>query len=707
MAERDPLSLTGHVIADKYRIEELVGEGGFAVVYRAIHTIWNKPVAIKFFNGLSSAPVELRDSLQQAFIQEGALLTDLSSQTAGIVQARDVGACVTPNGLWAPYMVLEWLEGRSLEDVLAADKKQGLPWTVSEVIGFLLRVLPSLDVAHARGVAHRDIKPANLFVLGSAARSTRTPVKLLDFGVAKMVSDHEQFKAALAKTGVGISSFTPQYGAPEQYTRSYGATGPWTDVYAMALVAVEMLTAKDALEGDDLVQLGFATSNPDKRPTPRRRGAQVPDAVEALFQKALAVEPAQRFASAGEFLQAAQAAVEGTDFAVRASVVSDPSLRPDSLRPDSAPRSLGSVPPVPNSLRPRATQVAATVRAPVVEPRRGGVVTTLIALLVVAASVTAVFAASDLDGAQETRQVLLGAYHSLRGESSAPVTPARSDVVPEGVPSEAASETAAPPEPTCPNGTVLLPAGRLERALPSKQVSVRLSAYCLDQNEVTAAAYASCVADNRCTRPTNKVSWPRIKPREAKTYPALCTFGKPDRENHPINCVNWDAAAAFCKAQGKRLPTEAEWEYAASGGERVTRYPWGADDPTSQHLNACDEGCRAFGKQSGTSLVALLATDDGHAHTAPVASYEQGKSAAGAYDLAGNVREWVADYFADYPEGDQTNPLGPRSGKLRVVRGGGWDSAAASEVAARAREGQNPHALHPSIGFRCAASLGR
>ena len=107
MSDRDPLGIVGKQVAEKYRIEKLVGEGGFAVVYRAIHTIWNKPVAIKFFNGLSSAPVDQRDQFQQAFIQEGALLTELSSQTAAIVQARDVGTYTSPDGQWMPYMVLE------------------------------------------------------------------------------------------------------------------------------------------------------------------------------------------------------------------------------------------------------------------------------------------------------------------------------------------------------------------------------------------------------------------------------------------------------------------------------------------------------------------------------------------------------------------------------------------------------------------------
>jgi len=268
MTTKDPLGIVGSIIAEKYRIERLVGEGGFAVVYRAQHTIWNQPVAIKFFNGLSSAPVDQREEFRNQFIQEGALLTELSSQTASIVQARDVGEYTSPYGQWMPYMVLEWLDGVALDTLLEREHASGIgPWTVEQVVTLLSQVANALDVAHGKGIAHRDIKPANIFVLGAAPRLSAT-LKVLDFGVAKMMSDNTQLKAAMAKTGVNITSFTPQYGAPEQFSRSYGATGPWTDVYALALVAVEMLTGKPALDGEDIVQLAFATGNPERRPTP-------------------------------------------------------------------------------------------------------------------------------------------------------------------------------------------------------------------------------------------------------------------------------------------------------------------------------------------------------------------------------------------------------------------------------------------------------
>src|ERR1700710_1580236 len=95
-ASRDPLGITGTLIADKYRMGESIGEGGFSVVYLAEHTIWQQPVAIKCFKILANAPEAQREPLLNGFIQEGKLMAQLSSRSAAIVQARDVGTFTTP-----------------------------------------------------------------------------------------------------------------------------------------------------------------------------------------------------------------------------------------------------------------------------------------------------------------------------------------------------------------------------------------------------------------------------------------------------------------------------------------------------------------------------------------------------------------------------------------------------------------------------------
>src|SRR5690606_33984885 len=122
MSLPDPLKLVGTIVSEKYEIERVVGEGGFALVYRARHTVWNRPVAIKVFRALGDLPPDRRAELVESFIQEGRLLADLSERSAAICQARDVGVLKASGGREMPYMVLEWLEGRSLEQVLEQEK---------------------------------------------------------------------------------------------------------------------------------------------------------------------------------------------------------------------------------------------------------------------------------------------------------------------------------------------------------------------------------------------------------------------------------------------------------------------------------------------------------------------------------------------------------------------------------------------------------
>jgi len=689
MSVRDPIGIVGTLVAEKYRVEKLVGEGGFAVVYRAIHTIWNKPVAIKFFSGLSSAPIDQRAEFQQAFIQEGALLTELSSQTAAIVQARDVGTYTSPDGQWMPFMVLEWLEGLALDELLDREKRERrAPWTLAEVHALLGQVAAALDVAHGKGIAHRDIKPPNLFVLGAGAggRDPNAAVKVLDFGVAKMMSDNTQLKAALAKTGMGVTSFTPQYGAPEQFSRSYGATGPWTDVFALALVAVEMLSGQIALDGEDLVQLGFAAGNPARRPTPRTLGVALPDAVEAVFVRALSVKPEERFARAAEFWAAFERALGGVG-----SRTTTPSVRATTAPTELAPPSL--VRPATSTTGDGAATTAP--RPAEAKSKLGLVIGGVVALGVVAA------AAIGLRGG---------------GSGAGPSAPAAAPVASAApiVASAAAvpSASAVPAAPSCPERTAKIPAGQYfqgsdtKDAAPNEKPShnVTLNAFCMDLYETTAKEYKACSDVGKCRRASNEVEWPNITPADRKLYSPLCTFGKEGMEDHPINCVSFEMAETYCKAQGKRLPTEAEWEYATRGPDgRI--YPWGDEAPTAKHVNACGTECVAWGQKHGTALTALYPEDDGYPTTSPVGKFEAGRSRFGPYDVAGNVWEWVADWYAPYAGGAETNPKGPDTGDKKVIRGGAWNGSYTSWLRPSFRYAQAPSALSYGIGFRCAAEL--
>ncbi|AKT38300.1 SUMF1/EgtB/PvdO family nonheme iron enzyme [Chondromyces crocatus] len=306
-ASGDPFQLSGHVIEGKYRVASVVGDGGFGVVYRAVHKGFGELIAVKCLK-MPALDEKEREELLELLREEGRLLHRLSRLTPNIVQALDVGAFTTDTGTWIPYLVLEWLEGQTLAQFMRERHERdeyGMP--LDEAMRLLEPAARALAVAHSQRVAHRDVKPANLFL--TDVGGTRT-LKVLDFGIAKVLTDVASFTEALAATRDGPSAFTPRYGAPEQFSKMRGATGPWTDVFALALILVELVSGRRALDGDDPTQLYIAAADPHLRPSLRSRGVEVDEVVERVLLKALAVEPKDRYVSAGEMWDALTAAVK-------------------------------------------------------------------------------------------------------------------------------------------------------------------------------------------------------------------------------------------------------------------------------------------------------------------------------------------------------------------------------------------------------------
>ena len=201
--------------------------------------------------------------------------------------------------------------------------------------------------------------------------------------------------------------------------------------------------------------------------------------------------------------------------------------------------------------------------------------------------------------------------------------------------------------------------------------SVFLDAYYLDQYEVTSVRYANFFQE------TN---------RPAPKYWSELVLGQHGRK--PVVGLDWNEATAYCAWAGKRLPTEAEWEKAARGSNQ-RQYPWGNAAPNEQRGNfdhCCDfKDYRAL-------------TD--------VGSFEQRKSPYGAYDMAGNVYEWVEDWYGEnyYGKSPSRNPKGAASGKDRVLRGGSWN-AGPSLVRSASRFTFSPTTQSFTFGFRCAQDI--
>lgn len=186
---------------------------------------------------------------------------------------------------------------------------------------------------------------------------------------------------------------------------------------------------------------------------------------------------------------------------------------------------------------------------------------------------------------------------------------------------------------------------------------VALRSFCMDRTEATVAAWRACVEAGACT--------------PAHPGETLCNDGRVDRDDHPINCMDWEQATAFCKHAQKRLPSEREWEYAARGGADQRMYSWGWEPPDGR---ACYR----------------------HEGTCKVASYAQG--AFGLYDINGNVWEWTSSFFGRYPDE-------PEKAEMRVYRGGSFSRRFPRWLANGLRNRFQPSGWGAHLGVRCAKSV--
>jgi formylglycine-generating enzyme required for sulfatase activity len=203
--------------------------------------------------------------------------------------------------------------------------------------------------------------------------------------------------------------------------------------------------------------------------------------------------------------------------------------------------------------------------------------------------------------------------------------------------------------------------------------------FCIDATEVTVRAFAQCVEAAACKPP-----WPGDP---FSMYPT-----KPD---YPVNVVSWTKAHAYCAWAGKRLPTEAEWEWAATGPEQ-TRYPWGDEpEPSCDYVDYTKLGAPKW------AAGADVGCDGGG--PSPVGSHPKGDKvwAGGAvHDLAGNVWEWVEDSFAPLPSETQVDPVVRNATEIHALRGGGWNRSYAAMVVTFRGAAHHSYQV-PALGFRC------
>ncbi|OGR43557.1 MAG: hypothetical protein A2X35_00705 [Elusimicrobia bacterium GWA2_61_42] len=240
-----------------------------------------------------------------------------------------------------------------------------------------------------------------------------------------------------------------------------------------------------------------------------------------------------------------------------------------------------------------------------------------------------------------------------------------------------------PVEPATPIEYVAIPGGKFtmgttsieegfEDAKPVPEVTIKT--FQMAKTAVTVAQYSECVIKGGCTKPGTG---------------EYCNWGKSGRQLHPVNCVEWDQAQAYAKFKGARLPSEAEFEYAATSGGRNQKYPWGNDEPTCDKAVMNGNGGYGCGTNS----------------TMPVCSKPKGNTAQGLCDVSGNVWQWVQDKYQDSYKGapiDGSAFEGAGSG--RVIRGGSFLNVVAGYLRADNRSLNEHGSRNNHIGFRLVRS---
>ena len=314
----DVFGIVGTEVAGAYQVREVVAEGGFGVVYRAFHAGFRAPVALKCLKIPQSIDAEAQAKFLEQFRAEAELLFRLSASIPTVVRPLHVDKLNVKDGSFVPFMALEWLDGEDLDAVLQRRKREGLGgYPIKKAVRLLTPVARALERAHTFqgptgpiSIIHRDVKPENIYLADIHGEQV---VKVLDFGISKARSVASQVAGKTSQSGGGPAAFTPCYGSPEQWLpKRYGQTGPWTDVWGLALTLMEALTLRTSLDGDMAAMMGTAL-DAERRPSPRNEGVDVSDEVEAVFVRALAVDPRQRYPDAGAFWDELLGALGMTD----------------------------------------------------------------------------------------------------------------------------------------------------------------------------------------------------------------------------------------------------------------------------------------------------------------------------------------------------------------------------------------------------------
>ena len=354
--------LRGRVLANRYRIEEVIGRGGMGAVYRALDERLGRAVAVKVITAVATDPAA-RERVRARFRREAAAAARLPHHP-NVVPVYDYG---TDDELGLDYIVMELLRG---EDLASRLQRAGPP-PLELALRILQQAARGVNVGHRLGVIHRDVKPGNVFLVDDGDADD-LQVRVLDFGIAKIMAEED---TETALTHDGRAPLSPAYASPEQL-RGESHLTPASDVFALGAVGYQLLTGEKPFTEADRNRMGIGMPVPT--PSLRARNPAVPADVEAVIVQALAHDPAQRYPNGGAFADAVSAAerrVAGTAAAAAVPLVSGPISAGDADDDRTAiaadDRTLAAPRP---GIAPAAAVAAAPRPGPAIPPPRRRVV---------------------------------------------------------------------------------------------------------------------------------------------------------------------------------------------------------------------------------------------------------------------------------------------------------------------------------------------
>jgi eukaryotic-like serine/threonine-protein kinase len=635
----------------RYEILSEIGSGGMGVVYRARDTELGRTVAIKTLRLSEFASPQETRTLRERLLREAQAAGHLNHPN--VVAIHDFGQ----EGDTA-FIVMELVEGRTFQDLLAG----GSPPPRDVCLRSLADAAAALDYAHSCGAVHRDVKPANIMIRGDGT------VKIADFGIAKLT-----WTKTITETGMVVGS--PHYMAPEQLRGE--TVSAKTDQFGLAGVAYTLLTGRKPFDADTVASLFHKILHEDPQPVQVLAPGVGPE-VDRVLRKAMAKDPAGRYKNCAEFVDALRAASVGTPAA--AAEVKPKRKR----RPIAAAAVVVLVLAVFAGIflyqRYRATNAEAAYWDSI---QSSGETARFEAYLkrypdgrFASQARSAIEALKERARAEAAKSALgtggtipAGSTSGSRGavEKETKTQPGGSTRGTSASTSKSASVQGViktnpidgQPYAWIPPGTFQMgcspeddECGREEK--PAHTVTIT-HGFWIGQTEVTVGAYQRFV---------------KATGREVRSVQHQLK-----QKDYPMVLVNWADASAYCTWAGARLPTEAEWEYAARGGTSGPRY--GKLEQIAWYQNNADE-VRAVGRLAPNKF--------------------------GLYDMLGNAWEIVSDWYDEkYNPADDRDPKGPPEGDRGVVRGGASHSPGdCLRASYRGMFGRQPDSSGGlDIGFRC------